>query len=287
MTISSPFIRSVGEGENVVCLHSSLGSSKQWSDLMERLRHRYRVSATDLFGYGKSPCWDAGRPFSLDDEVDLLAPVLDSLSGPIHLVGHSYGGAVALRTAQRYGDRIRSLCVYEPVAFSLLFAESRSRRASREIRRIVDIVGQDYRAGRHSQATGKFIDYWSGPGAWSQFSGQQQQSLSARIGTVLANFEALASNRGNLTRLCDTNVPTLCLHGMESPRPGVEIAAILGRELPRVSVKPLAGMGHMGPITHAGPVNLLIESFLRDRQSDYAGQAVPLAARTRACRLAA
>jgi hypothetical protein len=34
----------------------------------------------------------------------------------------------------------------------------------------------------------------------------------------------------------------------------------------------------MGPITHAGPVNLLIESFLRDRQSDYAGQAVPLAA---------
>ena len=95
---------------------------------------------------------------------------------------------------------------------------------------------------------------------------------------MLANFEALTSPVGNLARPWDYRVPTLCLQGTESPRPVLEIGAILGRELPRARVMSLAGMGHMGPITHAGQVNQLIERFLRSPQSDYAKQAEPLAA---------
>ena len=64
----------------------------------------------------------SNRAFTLDDDVDFFAPVLEAMKGPIHLVGHSYGAAVTLKTAQRYATKISSLTLYEPVVFTALFA---------------------------------------------------------------------------------------------------------------------------------------------------------------------
>src|SRR5215813_12397647 len=84
-----------GTGEPIVLLHSSLSSKSQWSDLAARLAPRFRVIALDLCGYGDNAMPPASRPFSIDDEVRVVANRLDRLVAPhvrVHIVGHSYGG---------------------------------------------------------------------------------------------------------------------------------------------------------------------------------------------------
>ena len=267
MTQLITFLRSGNYGDNVVCLHSCLGSSRQWLSLMTQLEDSFCVTSIDLYGYGKGPQWNLDESLSLDDEVDLIAPMLDSMSGPIHLVGHSYGAAVAIKVAQRYAHKIQSLTVYEPVLFTLLFAAGRNHRAASEIFQVVEDMQRDYRLTDSNSATRRFIDYWSGEGAWNQFNPELQSGMSAKAGMVLANFEALMSERNLFTTLRNLDVPTLCLHGEKSPDTTIEIADILAALVPNIEVRKLSGMGHMGPITHRDRVNQQIECFLLNQTS--------------------
>ena len=94
---------------------------------------RFEVVAIDLYGYGQSPDWGPNGILTLNDEVDLIAPVIDAIDRPFHIVGHSFGGCVALSLALRYPEQVRSVTVYEPVLFSLLFDRVPSRPGSDEI----------------------------------------------------------------------------------------------------------------------------------------------------------
>ncbi|MFN8850688.1 MAG: alpha/beta fold hydrolase, partial [Inhella sp.] len=134
MSAPTPFLRAAGhDGIPVVLLHSSASSSCQWRALMELLRAQLRVLAPELQGCGKSAPWHFHRPLRLDDEVDALAEVFERAGPRVHLVGHSFGGAVALRAALRYADRLASLTLFEPVLFSLLMAAAPDSEGAREI----------------------------------------------------------------------------------------------------------------------------------------------------------
>ncbi|HPC11709.1 MAG TPA: alpha/beta fold hydrolase, partial [candidate division Zixibacteria bacterium] len=136
-----------GEGATILCLHASTSSSKQWQPLAERMAARYRVVAADLYGYGQSPEWHGERPLTLDDEISLIADEIAAADEPVHLVGHSYGGAVAARVAVAYPDRVASLTLYEPVMFGLLRDDPNSRAAWEEIRAVERFVRTRTAAG--------------------------------------------------------------------------------------------------------------------------------------------
>jgi pimeloyl-ACP methyl ester carboxylesterase len=92
-----------------------------------------QVLFPDLYGSGNSPPWPAGRELTLADEVALLEPVFEAAGESFHLVGHSYGGAVAVRAALTHPGRFLSLVLIEPVLFGLLLAEDPGQPAAREI----------------------------------------------------------------------------------------------------------------------------------------------------------
>ena len=90
-----------GRGPPIVLLHSSMSSKSQWRELIESLRDRYRLIAIDLLGYGES-AMPSAIGYSLGDEVRLVESVLARELQPgeqFHLIGHSYGGIVALQLA--------------------------------------------------------------------------------------------------------------------------------------------------------------------------------------------
>src|SRR4051812_17287406 len=106
-------------GENgppVVLVHSTGMSSKQWRRLSERLSERHRVLLPDLIGYGESTAWPRGEIFHWHLDVLAIEATLDALDAPAHLVGHSYGGLVALAAALHRPRAVRSLSLIEPVA---------------------------------------------------------------------------------------------------------------------------------------------------------------------------
>jgi pimeloyl-ACP methyl ester carboxylesterase len=100
-----------GTGTPVALLHGLSGSSRWWSKNIDALAQRHLVAAIDLTGFGKSRRF-LGLPEvlpALSEVTSLLARWLETFDEPVHLVGHSMGGQIAIRLAAERPDLIRSL----------------------------------------------------------------------------------------------------------------------------------------------------------------------------------
>ena len=104
-----------GAGERAVLVHGGdpFGGASTFSE-QEALAERWHLIVPDRPGHGNSP--RQGRE-DFEHHAELLAPLLDD--GPVHLVGHSYGGMVALYMATAQPDNVRSLTLIEVPWFGL------------------------------------------------------------------------------------------------------------------------------------------------------------------------
>jgi pimeloyl-ACP methyl ester carboxylesterase len=260
--MSAPYFRESGAGPAVVCLHSSASSSSQWRALGERLADRFRVIAVDLYGSGKTEAWRQDRPMRLDDEVALLAPALRAAGDRFHLVGHSYGGAIALKIALQDSRRLLSLVLYEPVLFSLLLADAPHSPAAREILAIREDTIRLAGEGRLDACAERFLDYWIGEGTWTATPEARRSGIAAAMRAVMPQWHAAFSEPTPLAAFAALDAPTLLLTGSRSRASAQAVARLLGAALPRVRVETVSDAGHMAPLTHPDSVNPLIERFI-------------------------
>jgi pimeloyl-ACP methyl ester carboxylesterase len=258
------FARTQGSGELVVCLHSSTGTHAQWRSLAEALAPEALVLSPDLHGHGRSPAQPAHLPDALLADAQAVISLCRASGAAhhgLHLVGHSYGGAVALQIALRHPDWVRSLTLYEPVAFGTLGTDP-CDGAVAEIRAIAGLVKAMVNSGQIEAAARAFVNYWGGTGAWSAMPPAQQQVVQNRIATVPHHFSALFRAAWQPHHLRSLTMPTLLMHGSATRAPARRVANLLAETLPRVRRLEFAGAGHLGPITHAPRVNAAILAHL-------------------------
>jgi pimeloyl-ACP methyl ester carboxylesterase len=258
------FCREAGRGAAVVCIHSSASSSAQWRPLMDRLAGRFRMLAVDLYGSGKSPMWSADRPLSLADEAAQLAPVFAAAGERFHVIGHSYGGAVALAAALAEPGRVESLVLFEPVLFSVLIAEDPTQPAAREIAAVRDDTVAALECGNPRASGARFVDYWMGAGSWAAMPEPRREALATAMSKVKAEWDAAFREPTPLSAFAALDVPVLYITGSDSPASARGVARLLTKTLPRVTTVEIEGVGHMGPVTHPDRVNALIERYLTD-----------------------
>jgi pimeloyl-ACP methyl ester carboxylesterase len=243
----------------VVLLHSSLSSKQQWNRLVRSLSAQHRVITIDLLGYGERRMPEAPADFSLATEIDaVMEQVRDEIGDePFHLIGHSYGGAIALRLASLHAARIRSLALYEPVAFSLLeFGDT----ARKEVAKLTAAMQRAMDSDR-GEATRLFIDYWSGAGAFARLPEDVKSEFIDRIPKVPLDFQALFGDRLQLAELAALDIPVCLLGGLRSPASTIRITQALALALPNADCH-FIDAGHMAPITHADTVNPILTAFL-------------------------
>jgi pimeloyl-ACP methyl ester carboxylesterase len=262
MVRPQPFVREAGSGPGVVCLHANASSSAQWRGLMELLAPRFHVLAVDSYDSGKSPSWPSDSVITLRDEVDLLEPALTAAGSPVTLVGHSYGGAVALIAALADPDRVRSLAVYEPTLFGLVDAESPPPNDADGIRDTVSDAGVALDSGDRDAAAERFIDYWMGAGAWQRTPEKRKEPIAASVANVRRWGHVLFTEPTSLDAFRSLDVPVLFMTGTRSTASAHGVARLLVAALPRVEVVQLEDLGHMGPVTHPDQVNDVIGRFL-------------------------
>jgi pimeloyl-ACP methyl ester carboxylesterase len=258
-----------GRGESkpvVVFLHGSASSPRQWQPYMERFALRYRAVAPPLIGYGLGNDWRPGSVVSLDREAALLEPWLYLASEGAHLVGHSYGAAVALHAALRYPGRVRSVVAYEPVLFNLLTGERRTRRQAASITALREAVKRYCAAGDFAGAGRVFADYWSGDGAWDRLPPDRQQAVALRMPKVDAEFDGTLADSIPLPGYREVRAPVLCLYGSQTRSAARHVAQLLWTVLGRADLMELPGTGHLGPITHPDKVGGLVQRYI-DAQS--------------------
>lgn len=256
------FCREAGAGPTVLLLHCSAGTGAQWRALAAQLAGSFRVLAPDLPGYGGSPALEGPRA-GLRDHAFALSRLLDDAHGPVHLVGHSFGGAVALRLATLLGRRVRSLALVEPVAFQHLHgAGDLEAAACAHIAAVARDMREHVARGRADAAMRRFVDSWNGDGSFAALEPARRAALAASAAQVIDDFDAIDADTPPPGELASIRTPTLVLHGGRSPPAASTIARRLAAGIPAAQRVRIRDAGHMAPVTHAEMVNLLLTAHL-------------------------
>jgi pimeloyl-ACP methyl ester carboxylesterase len=200
----------------------------------------------------------------LADEAARTIDLIDRGEGKVHLVGHSYGGGVALHVAFARPDRLASLSLYEPSAFHLLRQMGdRGTAAFAEISGVARFTGERVLAGDCADAAKFFVDYWGGDGAWAAMRPSARAGLIHWAPKAPLDFRALIEESMPIAAYRELPVPTLVIRGEHAPLPTRIVAEALPALMPCARLCVVAGAGHMGPLTHASAVSELIAAHIR------------------------
>ena len=149
-----------GIGPKVVLFHSSASGAGQWKVLMDHFKDKFHFISVNLIGYGNTTAWDQNKVQTLLDQVKLLEKI-PSLSGSrFSIVGHSFGGSVAMKAAKHYFDQVDKLVLVEPNPFYLLRQEKKAE-AFAEVLVLRNKIKTEFN-NDWEQAVSFFADYWNG-----------------------------------------------------------------------------------------------------------------------------
>ena len=228
-------------------LHSSGMSSRQFSRLAPKLVEAgYRVVLVDLMGHGKSPPLAEGTPMSWRDDV---AEVIASITEPTKIVGHSYGGLVALHAA--LAAPVTRLVLYDPVAFGILDPVADA-----------DVLAPLSTIARPEVSTEAwlqgFVEYWSGVGAWSGLRDNVRDEFRRVAWAVREGVVTLMTDQTKSYPKLPLALITGELTPLAEQRVVERLAAATGASITRIP-----GAGHMGPLSHADTVNARVLELLQ------------------------
>ena len=248
----------------VVLLHCSAASGRQWTRLGETLGNSFLTVAPDQWSCGERGRWPGHEPFTLASEAVAVHEIIDRLGRPVHLVGHSYGGGLALHVARHRPDDLASLTLIEPSAFHLLRrGGADDATLLQEVAGIAVDIDQALSSGDHWGGMARFVDYWMGAGSWARMSDESRARLCPCLAKVALDFRALFDEAAVLTDFARLDMPTVIIRGALSPAPSCRIVERLARTIAGAHVEVISGAGHMSPLTHPGPVNRIIAAHLK------------------------
>jgi len=237
-----------------VCLHSSAASGRQWRSLAAEGGDAWQWHMPDLYGHGSRPDWPELMPAELGVEANgVLAGLPFGPEPGFHLVGHSYGGAVALQIALQQPQRVLSLMLYEPVAFGALPQAQRQ-----EIAEVAAALGEALDRNDDFGAARGFCAYWHGRDVWPELGVAQQLRVAEAMPTVRRHFDALFAAPWSDGLLGQLRMPVQLMCGTATRASARLVAQCLAAQLPQARMHWLEGAAHMAPLTQAQRVNAII-----------------------------
>ena len=249
---------SMGIGPNkAMLLHCGLAHSGAWAGMASKLNDVLDATAIDLPGHGQSGDWD-GRGDYQARVCEILAEMLDE---PTDLIGHSFGGTVALRMAVERPNLVHSLTLIEPVYFAAAKGTDAFKRHSADYRAFAGAL----MAGDRITAARAFTANWGTGDAWESLSEQQRTYVTDRIHLIAETSAAVYDDVAGILapgRLEQVKVPALLIDGSDSPPVIDAVQSSLAKRLPDTRRVTIEGAGHMVPVTHPIEVAAAIREFL-------------------------
>ena len=254
------YYRDQGSGPGVVMVHSSSSVSGQWRGLIDRLQDRFRCLAPDLLGYGRTGPWSGTDLYA--DEQAIIDALIDLADGPVHLIGHSYGGMLAMLTTLARPEVVKTLTLIEPTLFTLL-RDAGDDAAFGEIEAVARRTSELSKAGEDEAAARAFLDYWVAPGAFDAMPDPTRATVVATMPKQSREWPFMQPT--DLPALEDYRAiacPVLVVRAKRTTLAAARVVDLILPVLPDVEFAEIEGAGHMSPVTHPDRVNPVLERFL-------------------------
>ncbi|NAZ80860.1 alpha/beta fold hydrolase [Kineococcus sp. R8] len=246
-------------------LHGIGCSLDDFDEQHRLLRSRFRCLSVDLAGFGGSDPLTV--PNTLDGLADAVVASLDALgeTGPLHVVGNSLGGAVAMAVAVRIPSRVRTLLLADPAGFgrtvtwALRLVAVRSL-AKRLLTPSLDAARRNQRGIFHDRAmvTPERVD--RAFRLASRPHGPQVMAETAHdLGTVLGVRPGW--RRRLVPAVAALHLPTLVVWGAEDLVLPADHLDAVRRLLPHAQTHVFPGTGHMPQIERAAEFAALADEF--------------------------
>ena len=234
----------------VLVLHATLSSSAQLMGLGRQLRGLGSVLLLDRRGSGGSPM-ARPAPVSIARHVADAVAALDACGVERAIVvGHSFGGVVALELAARHPARVVAVAAWEPPYIPLLSEPERGRLLG-----VAGLVAGAHASGGSSAAAEAFIEVVSGPGAWQHLRPAQRAAIEAAGDGALADA---AMPDLDIDGLSAIRCPVVLATGGLSDPLYASIVAALGDRIASAQIVSLPGLRHSAPITRPDAFAVLV-----------------------------
>lgn len=257
----------------VLTIHSTGTLPSMWSRLLAAVPLRAEVRSPAHLGYPPHPPLERGTRVGWADDVAVLrAAIADAET--VHLVGHSYGGMLALRLARQLaaadGPRVASLWLYEPVTFGALRREMATldEETHAQMVWLFEQSGllDDDTVGGTERWLRTFVDFWNRPGAWDGMP-EAARAPMRPLGWKMYQEVRAINLDGDGFEAFAVDAPLTLVGGARSPLAAQALLKRLADANPQARRVAVDGVAHMAPLTQP---QALVASF-RDHFADLVG----------------
>lgn len=250
-----------GAGEPVILIHGSgpgVTAYANWRLTLPVLAEDFHVFAPDIAGFGYTEA-AADEDFTLDDWVGHLAGFLDAIGvGTAHVVGNSFGGALALAMAIRHPERIERLVLMGAVGVSFpltpgLDAVWGYTPSEENMRGLIRLFAHDAALVSDEIVRSRYQASLR-PGVQEKYAAMFPTPRQRHI-------ERLASPEGDLAKL---DKETLIIHGRDDQVIPLQSSLALNRLIDRSQLHIFGRCGHWTQVEQAARFGSLVRAFLRE-----------------------
>jgi pimeloyl-ACP methyl ester carboxylesterase len=249
-----------GGGPTVVLVPGSCSTGAAWRPMIAQWENRLRCVTTSLCGYGGTAERRTTCDPSISHEADILESVIRRAGGRVHVVGHSFGGLVAIAVAIRKRVPLAGLVIVEAPAVELL-RDRGEHDHYQAFRNMTDAYFAAFHAGER-EAIAAMIDFYGGAGTFASWPARVR---AYAVETTAVNIRDWASAYGFALcapSLADIEVPALILRGGASHRAVQRANELLSQCLETASLATVAGAAHFMITTHAREVARMVAAHI-------------------------
>lgn len=238
------------QGDPIVFIHGSYATTSTWKKMVAHIAEYYPCILIKLPGHcGLPDPSDMERP-SINTETDLIQEVVSKeTETAVHLVGHSYGGVVALELALQSNIKLRHLTLFEPVATWVLDVVMDTTMSGK----VSDFLNE-YRPAvdkNEPHACARVIDFWAGEQTFEHWPAHIQDAMGPLTQNNIRHWDLCTTARFGLNDIKNINVPATVVHGSESNDVAHAIVDHLQKHLPYSNRYIIDGASHGMVATHS------------------------------------